>query len=103
MTAWGDMFLLLFLWNLFVRKYVNYDLINSLLNLLFNVICILDLNMPVPKKKTSKKRKKDRASHFGIKNVPLTKCKEPSCGAYIVPHAVCPECGMYKERQVLDI
>ncbi len=79
-------------------------MINSLLNLLFNVICILDLNMaPLPKKKSSRKRKKDRASHFGIKNVPLTKCKEPSCGAYIMPHAVCPECGMYKERQVLDI
>jgi len=58
---------------------------------------------PLPKKKSSRKRKKDRASHFGIKNVPLTKCKEQSCGAYIVPHAVCPECGMYKERQVLDI
>ena len=90
--------------SLFVKKYANYDLINSLLNLPFNVICILDLNMaPLPKKKHSRKRKKDRASHFGIKNVPLTRCKEPSCGAYIVPHSACPECGMYKERQVLHI
>ena len=57
---------------------------------------------PLPKKKHSKKRKKDRASHFGIKNVPLTKCSEAGCGAFIVPHAACPECGSYKSQQILD-
>ena len=51
---------------------------------------------PLPKKKHSSKRKKDRASHFGIKNVPLAKCNQPGCGAFIVPHAACPECGSYK-------
>ncbi len=57
---------------------------------------------PLPKKKHSKKRKKDRASHFGIKNVPLTKCNEPGCDAFIVPHSACPECGVYKNQQILD-
>ena len=40
--------------------------------------------------------------HFGIKNVPLTKCRAPGCGAFIVPHSACPECGIYKDEQVLD-
>jgi len=57
---------------------------------------------PLPKKKHSKKRKKDRASHFGIKNVPLTKCRVTGCGAFIVPHSACPECGVYKDEQILD-
>ena len=57
---------------------------------------------PLPKKKHSKKRKKDRASHFGIKNVPLTKCTVPGCGAIIVPHSACPECGIYKDEQILE-
>ena len=57
---------------------------------------------PLPKKKHSKKRKKDRASHFGIKNVPLTKCNEPGCDAFIVPHSACSECGLYKSQQILD-
>lgn len=63
---------------------------------------------PVPKKKTSKAKTKKRYQSFQRRarqklrdSVHLTKC--PACGAAKLMHHVCPECGKYKGRQVLDL
>ncbi len=56
--------------------------------------------MGVPKKKRSKSRKGSRQSRklsspfFGV-------C--PQCGAPILSHFACPECGYYKGKQVVVV
>lgn len=62
---------------------------------------------PVPKKKTSKAKTRKRYGSFQTKTlkklsniVSLTNC--PNCGAKRLNHTVCPDCGQYKGRQVID-
>jgi len=56
----------------------------------------------VPKRRTSKAKKGMRRSHQGIDfNIVLINCDQ--CGALKPRHAVCPECGTYKGRQVLKV
>ena len=56
--------------------------------------------MPVPKQKKSKaKRDSRRAQHDKMAAPSIAKCSR--CGAAKEPHRVCPECGYYKNRQVL--
>lgn len=62
---------------------------------------------PVPKKKTTKSKSKKRYGSFKTKTltkltnaVHLTTCKD--CGGKRLMHTVCPHCGKYKGRQVLD-
>ncbi|MFN3604427.1 MAG: 50S ribosomal protein L32 [Leptonema sp. (in: bacteria)] len=54
--------------------------------------------MAVPKRKTSKQKKRQRRSHQSIGKPILVACKH--CGALIKPHRVCPECGWYKNKIV---
>ena len=55
--------------------------------------------MSVPKhRKTSSKTKMGR-SHQALKIVKPNKCAK--CGAPILPHRACSECGYYKGKQVL--
>ena len=56
--------------------------------------------MAVPKKKTPKSKRNKRRSHHALKSSNLVKCK--NCKVLITPHKVCPECGFYKGRQILD-
>ncbi len=56
--------------------------------------------MAVPKRKTSKARKRKRRSHHGLEVKSLTLC--PKCGSPMMPHRACPECGYYKGRQVIQ-
>ncbi len=57
--------------------------------------------MVVPTKKLSKSRyKKRRFQKEKIKMPQLQKCK--NCGAMILPHRVCLECGFYKGRFVMN-
>ena len=56
---------------------------------------------PVPKKKTSKARRDKRRSHHALTPKTLTEC--PQCKAMKPQHVVCPECGSYAGRQVLEI
>ena len=57
--------------------------------------------MAVPKKKTSKARRdKRRSSTWKLKTPGLVKC--PACGALIRSHQVCPECGMYDGKKVIE-
>ncbi|MGB3974917.1 MAG: 50S ribosomal protein L32 [bacterium] len=57
--------------------------------------------MPVPKKrKTHSKVKMQRANkHIAVSNrSTCSNCHEPK-----LPHRVCPNCGYYKSKQILEI
>lgn len=49
--------------------------------------------MAVPKRRTSKTRKRKRRTHDNLALPARSKC--PQCGATKVPHRVCGECGSY--------
>jgi len=57
--------------------------------------------MPVPKRRTSKARKRKRRSHHALTPVRTVVCKQ--CGHATLPHAVCANCGYYRGREVLTI
>ena len=57
--------------------------------------------MAVPKQKTSKERKRKRRSHLNLTPTALTNC--PQCGNPRLPHHVCPTCGTYAGREVVEI
>jgi large subunit ribosomal protein L32 len=57
--------------------------------------------MPLPKRKLSKSRRNKRRSHDSLTIPSLTPC--PECGEMKKPHIVCPSCGMYKGRQVIEV
>lgn len=56
---------------------------------------------PLPKKKRPKARRDRRRSHMALQALNLTAC--PSCGSLMMPHRVCPTCGKYDGRQVIEI
>ncbi len=56
--------------------------------------------MAVPKKKTSKSRKNMRRAHDFLTTQSVSVC--PQCKSPKLPHRVCPSCGTYKGREVLD-
>lgn len=55
---------------------------------------------PVPKKKTSKSSRDARRSHHALTAPTLVEC--PECKAMKPPHVVCPACGSYAGRQVVE-
>jgi large subunit ribosomal protein L32 len=57
--------------------------------------------MAVPKKRTSKQRKRKRRTHYKAEPVTVGAC--PRCGDPKVSHRVCPSCGYYRDEQVLEI
>ena len=57
--------------------------------------------MAVPKSKVSRTRRdKRRGSNWKLTAPALVKC--PQCGAPKLPHRVCPNCGFYKNREVIE-
>lgn len=55
-----------------------------------------------PKRKTSKARKNERRSHIKVAELPvLVGCSQ--CNSMKLPHNVCPACGTYKGREVIDL
>lgn len=56
--------------------------------------------MALPKHKTSKSRRDKRRTHQKLTAPSITTC--PQCGEPSLPHHACPECGYYKDRQVLE-
>ena len=50
--------------------------------------------MPVPKRKTSRARKRSRSANKGIKVKAFTRCA--NCDTAIMPHQACMSCGFYK-------
>ena len=56
--------------------------------------------MAVPKKKVSKSRRGQRRSHDAFRATTLVECS--NCGEMKLPHHICPACGHYKGREVID-
>ena len=56
--------------------------------------------MAVPKRKTSKSRKNKRKTHWKASAATVTTCSE--CGEVKEPHRVCPECGSYRGKKVVE-
>jgi len=57
--------------------------------------------MPLPKRQHSKQRGRKRRTHWKIRVAGLSPC--PQCKKPIMSHRVCPLCGFYKGRQVVEI
>lgn len=57
--------------------------------------------MAVPKRKTSKARKRKRRSHLALKAPTLVRCKR--CEAWTPAHTICGECGFYRGKPVLQM
>ncbi len=56
---------------------------------------------PLPKRKLSRRRKRNRRAHDALSLKHLVKCD--NCGSYKPAHHVCPECGEYKGEVVFEI
>ncbi len=56
--------------------------------------------MAVPKRKKSKSRRDKRRTHQKTDAPNLSAC--PECGEAKLPHHVCPACGYYKGRKVIE-
>jgi large subunit ribosomal protein L32 len=56
--------------------------------------------MAVPKKKQSASRRNMRRAHDAIKASAHIEC--PECGELKRPHHVCPSCGHYGDRKILE-
>jgi large subunit ribosomal protein L32 len=56
---------------------------------------------PVPKKKTSKARRDARRGHHALATPALVAC--PQCKELKPSHTVCPHCGSYGGRQVVEV
>lgn len=55
----------------------------------------------VPKRKISKRRGATRASHWALKRTQAyVRCD--ACGAAMLPHHVCPQCGKYHGATVVE-
>jgi large subunit ribosomal protein L32 len=57
--------------------------------------------MAVPKRRTSRARKGKRRSHHHIKPMQVQYCAR--CEQPVRPHRVCPNCGYYQNRAVVDM
>lgn len=57
--------------------------------------------MAVPKQKSSKGRTKRRRAHKFLVAKNTVKCSH--CGKLKIPHQVCPNCGYYKDREVINV
>ncbi len=53
--------------------------------------------MAVPKRRTSKRKKRARNTHKKAPAIVIQQC--PKCGAQKRPHRVCEECGFYAGEQ----
>lgn len=57
--------------------------------------------MANPKRRHSKARRDKRRSHDRLATPALSKC--PNCHEDKLPHRVCPHCGYYKGREVVEV
>jgi large subunit ribosomal protein L32 len=56
--------------------------------------------MPHPKHKISKQRRNTRRSHHHAEVPTVVACQ--NCGAAVLYHRVCPECGFYRGKQAIE-
>ncbi|MFH0763129.1 MAG: 50S ribosomal protein L32 [Candidatus Omnitrophota bacterium] len=57
--------------------------------------------MPLPKKRHSKTRGRKRRTHYKLSPVNLAPC--PQCKQPKLAHRLCPVCGYYNGRQVIEV
>jgi large subunit ribosomal protein L32 len=57
--------------------------------------------MPNPKRRHSKTRTKERRGHHKIDMPHVQNCS--NCGAPVLRHRVCPECGFYRGKQAVEM
>jgi len=57
--------------------------------------------MGVPSRHHSRSRVNKRRSHMALKPLNFIKCSH--CKKMIMPNRVCPYCGYYKEKEVIDV
>jgi large subunit ribosomal protein L32 len=57
--------------------------------------------MAVPKRRTSKSRKRKRRTHDRLSSVALQPCER--CGDPRRPHRVCPTCGFYGGEKRVEV
>jgi large subunit ribosomal protein L32 len=57
--------------------------------------------MALPKRKTSKARRDKRRSHSALTPPVTEDC--PQCHSPKLPHHVCPTCGTYAGRDVIEV
>jgi large subunit ribosomal protein L32 len=55
--------------------------------------------MPHPKRKISNQRRDKRRTHDKAENPTFALCT--NCGAPVLYHRVCPECGYYRGKQAV--
>lgn len=56
--------------------------------------------MPVPKKRVSRTRRDKRRTHKKLVALSLAEC--PECKEAVLPHRICPSCGFYKGKAVIE-
>ncbi|WP_145196504.1 MULTISPECIES: 50S ribosomal protein L32 [Thalassoglobus] len=56
--------------------------------------------MAVPKRRHSKSRSRKKRSHNALKPMKLQYC--PQCGTAVPSHVVCPNCGNYHGRTMVE-
>ena len=56
---------------------------------------------PHPKRKHSKGRRDRRRSHDALTTPNLVPCT--NCGELCPPHTVCPNCGYYDRKEVIEM
>ena len=56
--------------------------------------------MIAPKRRTSKAKRNKRRSHDALGAPPRSLC--PQCREPKMPHRVCPNCGTYRGREVIQ-
>jgi large subunit ribosomal protein L32 len=57
--------------------------------------------MPNPKRRHSRARRDKRRAHDALSRPSLSNC--PNCHEAKLPHRVCPHCGQYKGREVIEV
>ncbi|MFO7785263.1 MAG: 50S ribosomal protein L32 [Thermodesulfobacteriota bacterium] len=57
--------------------------------------------MAVPKRRKSKSKRDTRRSHDHVRLPGVTECVQ--CHEPVLPHRVCPHCGVYKGRTILQV
>jgi large subunit ribosomal protein L32 len=57
--------------------------------------------VPQPKRKLSKGRRDRRRSHDAMVATNLVQCSQ--CGEMRLPHTVCPNCGYYQGREIINM
>ena len=56
--------------------------------------------MAHPKHRISKQRRDKRRTHYKAETPTLATCS--NCNAAVIYHRVCPECGFYRGRLIID-